>query len=321
MGKVMKHLIFLDSLDKLVIKKDSTLLLALRLVEQGHDVGLMFEEDFYVSNDSDLRWKVYQFKGSVNEQNFHLNGFELTSDDFWQASDIDYFHMRLDPPFDTRYLRFLWMQRELVRFKMKIVNDPHGILIFNEKLKAYSMPGALESYVGASVENALTFCRNIAEQSGKAHFILKPLDLFQGIGVIKFELSADTKDLLTSKILEYGGAVVIQPYEEKVEEGEVRSIFYGTEEIGTILKVPKKGDFLSNIAQGASYHQVELSALQRERCLAACKELAGFGVPWIAFDILGDALSEINITCPGLLVEVSDGIGANCADKIISLMN
>jgi len=318
----MKHIIFLDSLDKLTIKKDSTLLLALTLVENGHRVGLLFEDDFYITNQGDLTWKVFDFSGAINKKNFHISNFELKEKQDWLASEVNYFHMRLDPPFDARYLRYLWMQQELERFSMKVVNNPRGVLLFNEKLKAYRTEGALHSFVGASVDQAMEFCERVLKNKQKNEFILKPLDLFQGIGVEKFSFDVEkTRSFVQEKINSYGGAIVVQPYDEKVEAGEVRSIFFAGKEVGTILKVPKKGEFLSNIAQGATYHAVELTTVQRARCQQVSEELIGYGVPWIAFDILGDAISEVNITCPGLLVEVSDGVQKNCAEEIVRMFS
>jgi glutathione synthase len=106
-----------------------------------------------------------------------------------------------------------------------------------------------------------------------------------------------------------------------VTKGEVRSLYFKQVEIGSILKVPKAGEFLSNIAQGATFTTHVLSDLSRSRCEAIVKELAAFGVDWIAFDILGDAITEVNITCPGLLVEVSYAHQKNLADVVIDLVN
>ena len=98
------------------------------------------------------------------------------------------------------------------------------------------------------------------------------------------------------------------------------SLYFKQKEIGTILKLPKEGEFLSNIAQGATFRVEPLSAIARARCEAIVKELAGFGVDWVAFDILSDSISEVNITCPGLLVEVSYAMKKNLADVVIDLI-
>jgi len=121
-------------------------------------------------------------------------------------------------------------------------------------------------------------------------------------------------------VIELQGPVIVQPFVEAVTKGEIRSVYFKGVEIGTILKTPKDGEFLSNIAQGASFWKEPLTETARNRAEPIVKELLDFGVDWVAFDILGDAISEVNITCPGLLVEVSYAYQKNLADVVIDLM-
>jgi glutathione synthase len=122
------------------------------------------------------------------------------------------------------------------------------------------------------------------------------------------------------KVIELGGPVIVQPYIKAVEKGEVRSVFFKGRELGSIMKTPKDGEFLSNIAQGATFGPHTLSETSRRRCEEVVRELAAHGVDWIAFDILADSITEVNITCPGLLVEVSYAHKRNLADELIELL-
>ena len=110
---------------------------------------------------------------------------------------------------------------------------------------------------------------------------------------------------------------MVQPFDEKVESGEIRSLFFNGLEMGTILKVPPKGEFLANIAQGASYEKFELNSSLKTICKDITSTLKKEGVYFVAFDIIGDCISEVNITCPGLMVEVSEACGENLAQKIV----
>ena len=83
-----------------------------------------------------------------------------------------------------------------------------------------------------------------------------------------------------------------------------------------IIKIPKNGEFLANIAQGASYKAIKLTDAQKNNCDYFAQKLMKSGVDWIAFDLLGDFVSEVNITCPGLLVEVSSAHQKNLALQI-----
>lgn len=313
------HILLIDLLEKLVFKKDSTLLFAHTLKNEGHEVGLLFENDFFYSNEEKISFKVYDFDSNLDEEIFYLTKFEVTSSKTHTISSSDTLHMRLDLPFDSRYLRYLWMLRGLEKNSgIKLVNSPEGILVHNEKIYSYEQPGSLASYVGNSLSGAKDFFQ---KQAGN-EFILKPVDLFQGIGVEK--VSGDIETLLEAfkkKSEEYAGPVVIQPFMKEVGDGEIRSLFYGEHHLGSILKVPPEGEYLANIAQGAKFHEVELEPAVMEQCLKISKELLKWKVPWVAYDILGGKVQEVNITCPGLLVEVSHAVKKNLALDIVKFLD
>jgi glutathione synthase len=313
----MRHILFIDPLEKLNFKKDSTFMLAHNLKESGIEVYLLFEADFYLVNNSQMALKVYNFS-SKTKDGFYLENFELKEALEISLNKNDVIHMRIDPPFDTRYLRYLWMLRFYQQHSIKVINNPDGILKFNEKLHAYSQKNSLPSYVGSSETGFLKFVQSLTDST---HLILKPLDLYQGYGVEKVDKnSKDLLDIFKKKVLENKGSIVAQPFNKEVEKGEIRSLYFKGIELGSILKVPKSGEFLANIAQGASFHAIELSPEVKSDCDLICADLLKEGVDWVAFDIMGNNVSEVNITCPGLLVEVSYAHKKNFAKTIIENM-
>lgn len=313
----MRQLLLIDPVEKLNVKKDSSFMLALAMQKRGIETYVFFEKDFAIQNQGPQRLTVHTFEGSFKEDGFYMASFRTTGTKIITLNEQDVVHMRLDPPFDSRYLRTLWMLDHWVSLGIKVVNDPKGIMIFNEKLFAYRSMGATPSYVGSNVHLAREFVDSL--QAKPSALILKPMDLYSGIGVEKLGLS-EWEKRFDEKVKELAGPVIVQPFVEAVTKGEIRSLFFNQQEIGTILKIPKEGDFLSNIAQGASFRPEPLSTLARSRCDVIVKELAAHGVDWVAFDILDDAVSEVNITCPGLLVEVSYALKRNLAEVVIEMM-
>ena len=312
----VKHILFIDPIKKLNPKKDTSLLMALTMKNLGLDVFLLLEEDFFLINQSKNILKVYQFEGEFENDGYYLKSFNLSSEKFLELSRSDVIHMRIDPPFDTRYLRYLWMLRFFTTKGLRVINSPDGILKFNEKLHAYSQKNSLETFVGSSVEGFTQF----SELMRKNHrdLILKPLDLYQGYGVEKISLEDPLLiKKFNEKVLENKGAIVAQPFCPDVVNGEIRSIYFKGKELGSILKVPKSGEFLANIAQGAAFHAISLPTHVKNECDKISLELEKEGVDWIAYDILGEKVSEINITCPGLLVEVSYAHKKNLAKILI----
>ena len=319
----MKHILFIDPLEKLVPKKDSSLQLAISLKEMGREVYLLFEKDFYFANHELPVFDCYEFRGAFVENSPYIDNFVLEGSKKVLLNEETILHMRIDPPFDTRYLKYLWMLKGLkTKFNVKVVNDPEGILIHNEKMICYESEDAVPTYVGSSNEGVLAFFNFLkGKEEVSPALIMKPIDLFQGIGVIKVEEGKSSEEVLKifeAKKEEFKGPVVVQPFLKEVEKGEIRSIFFAGRELGSILKTPPEGQFLANIAQGATYEVVKLSTQVKKECERYCEELMKIGVPWVAFDILGNKIQEANLTCPGLLVEVSKAMGENLAIPIVN---
>jgi glutathione synthase len=300
----MAHIFFIDPLEKLSPKKDSSLMLAATMKEMGIEVKILFEKDFYVTNTTKLEFSLYDFKAQFKPDGAYLESFEIAHPKSHILNENDILHMRIDPPFDTRYLRYLWMLRFIQGKGVAVINSPDGILKYNEKLHAYAQKSALPSYVGSSESGFGNFITTLGSNE---EIILKPLDLYQGMGVEKISLinKVEAINRFKEKVIENNGPIVAQTYCAEVTKGEIRSLYFKGKELGSILKVPKAGEFLANIAQGAGFHAIELSSKLQQECNDICKDLMTDGVDWVAFDILNDHVSEINITCPGLLVEVS----------------
>lgn len=311
----MIHVFFIDPLEKLNIKKDSSLMMALTFKEQGEKVYFLFENDLFFSNHKLKTLSVYDFDGAFDESGFYLKDLKLADKKDLKLSKDILIHMRIDPPFDTRYLRLCWVLLSLETLKVKITNNPRGIITHNEKLFSYEQSSSIPSFVGGSLEG---FKKFIFSQKS-SEFILKPLDLYQGIGVEKIsKLEPDLNEKFMAKVTTYGGMIVAQPFIKNVEKGEVRALYFKGKELGSILKVPKSGEYLANIAQGASFKPIKLSQKVKKDCDKIAKILKKDGVDFIAFDILDHKINEINITCPGLLVEVSKAHKKNLSLDILA---
>lgn len=313
----MRHLLLIDPIEKLNIKKDSSLMLALAMQKRGIETYIFFERDFGIHNQGTQKLRVHSFKGSLKEDGIYLASFETTDEKVIELNTSDVIHMRLDPPFDSRYLRILWMLENLDAAGIKVMNNPRGIMNFNEKLYAYRTAGATASFVGQNLKLAQQFVSHLNPKPSA--LILKPMDLYSGLGVEKLPIN-DWEVRFEEKVVELQGPVIVQPFIEAVMKGEIRSLYFKGQELGTILKTPKDGEFLSNIAQGATFHAEPLTAKTRGQCEAIVAELLKHGVDWVAFDILGDSVQEVNITCPGLLVEVSYAHKKNLADVVLDLI-
>ena len=310
----MKHIIYIDPLEKLNLKKDSSLLLALTLKSQGFETYLLFKNDLFWSQPS-FSLSCFSFDGKVRDD-FYLEAFKLGAKHKIKLHKTDVIHMRLDPPFDHQYLRALWLLENYHLDGVKIINSARGIMNNHEKLKAYSLSDSIPSFVGENDEAMAEFVNALPGEIEE--IVMKPLDLFSGIGVEKLaRSSSNIKEHFRQKCLTQGGAVIVQPFMKSVYSGEIRAIYFKGHLLGAILKKPSKGEFISNIAQGAKFEVHTLPPSVHLKAATLAKELSLEGVDWIAYDILGETITEINVTCPGLLVEVSHACNENLALKII----
>lgn len=319
----MAHIFFIDPIEKLNIKKDSTLMMALTFQKQGHDCYLLFEKDFYVTNDQESELIVYRFNGRFKDDGYYLDQFNIEKECNLKLSSKDYLHMRIDPPYDSRYQRYLWMLNFLVEtVGLEVVNNPLKIMKHNEKLVAYKdKERSHSSYIGSSIDGFNKFIDKL-KKSGETDIILKPLDLYSGIGVEKVSLiDKNIENKFKNKVAEFQGAIIAQPFIKDVYNGEYRSIYFDGKELGTIIKRPNKGEFLANIAQGAAFEAVDLPLNLKKVCDEMSKELFEDGVRFLAFDLLGSSVNEVNVTCPGLLVEVSYACQKNLGELISKELN
>lgn len=314
----MRHLLLIDPIEKLTVKKDSSFMLALAMQRRGIECYVFFEKDFAIHNQGTQKLTVHTFTGTLKEDGIYMATFKTIDAKVIELDSNDMIHMRLDPPFDSRYLRILWMLDDLAEKGIQVLNHPRGIMLFNEKLYAYRSEGAVPSFIGSNAKLATQFVHNLSPKPSA--LILKPMDLYSGLGVEKLPLTG-WEERFEEKVNELNGPVIVQPFVEAVTKGEIRSLYFKGKEIGTILKTPKDGEFLSNIAQGATFGTHELSSVARHRCEKMAADLQSHGVDWLAFDILGDSITEVNITCPGLLVEVSYAHKKNLADVVIDMLN
>lgn len=311
----MKHIFFIDPLEKLNIKKDSSLMMALSLKEQGEEVFLLFEEDFYISNENQ-KLKLFAFEGAFKDDGFYIAYFKLKDSQQQAITSADLVHMRIDPPFDERYLKYLWMLDYLKdQTGCKVLNAPLGIMKYNEKISAMGLNHSVPTYVGESLSSFEQFVEGLRAK-GFEELILKPVDLYSGIGVQKISLDEDYQAAFSAKVKEYRGSIVAQPFIKEVLNGEYRSIYFDGEHLASIIKRPVPGQFLTNIAQGAKFEKAELPPQLAAECQLVADRMLKDGVRFIAFDLLGKAITEINVTCPGLIVEVSFAHKKNLAQVI-----
>ncbi|WP_437503927.1 glutathione synthase [Sorangium sp. So ce1099] len=231
-----------------------------------------------------------------------------------RLADVDAIFIRKDPPFDRSYL-YATLLLERARRCPLIVNDPRGLRDANEKLYALNFPEwTPKTLVTADREQIHAFVRSLG---GTA--VIKPLDGAGGLGVLQIsERDKNARAIADMMTSEGHRLAMIQEYLPAVVEGDKRVLLLDGEPLGAILRVPRDDDHRSNIHVGGRVVSTELTARERDLVRAVAPRLRADGLHFVGLDVIGERLTEVNVTSPTGIQELGRFLGSDPADKVIA---
>ncbi|MBL0968598.1 MAG: glutathione synthase [Brevundimonas sp.] len=209
------------------------------------------------------------------------------------GQDVDIILMRQDPPFDMAYVTATYLL-ETVHPKTLVVNDPAEVRSAPEKLLVTKFPTLTPPTLISSDPVALNdFHRRHGE------VVLKPLHGAAGSGVVRLKAGDPNLDaLIEIHAMGSRDPLVIQKFLPAVSKGDKRIILIDGEPVGAINRVPAKDQVRSNLRVGGSAQPVELTERDREICAAIGPTLRERGLIFVGIDVIGDWMTEINVTSP-----------------------
>ncbi|KXF89039.1 glutathione synthase [Phaeobacter inhibens] len=226
-------------------------------------------------------------------------------------SDFDVVWLRQDPPFDMHYITSTHLLDRL-KGQTLVVNDPFWVRNYPEKLLVLDFP---ELTPPTTVARDLDTIKAFKEKHGD--IILKPLYGNGGAGV--FRLDANDRNLTSLHELFTGFSrepLIVQKFLPDVSNGDKRVILVDGEPVGAINRVPAAGETRSNMHVGGRPEKINLSDRDREICAAIGPLLREKGQVFVGIDVIGDYLTEINVTSPTGIQELERFDGVNIAEKI-----
>ena len=296
----------MDPIQSVDINADSSFRLALEAQTRGHDV-------YYYSPDM-LRF----CKDRVQTQGhkIHLrremgNHVELSELETLHLQDFDVIWLRQDPPFDMGYITNTHLL-DLVTSHTLVVNNPFWVRNYPEKLLMLQFPDLIPPTTIARDLDTLKAFR--AEHKD---VIIKPLYGNGGAGVFRLmpedQNISSLHELFTSINRE---PLIIQKYLPHVTQGDKRIILVDGEAVGAINRVPQKGETRSNMHVGGRPEKILLTPNDRKICAAIGPLLREKGQIFVGIDVIGDFLTEINVTSPTGIQELERFDNINVAAKI-----
>ncbi len=296
----------MDPIGGVNINADSSFRLAEEAQKRGHELfvytpdKLTFDDGRVMARANPLRVK------RVQGDHAHLADPVLLD-----LAGVDVVWLRQDPPFDMAYITTTHLL-DLIRDTTLVVNDPFWVRNYPEKLLVLQFP---------QLTPPTMIARNLADIRDFKHrhgdIILKPLYGNGGAGV--FRLDAGDRNLASLHEMFTGFSrepLIVQKFLPAVAKGDKRVILVDGEPVGAINRVPAEGETRSNMHVGGRPEKIGLTPRDREICAAIGPLLRERGQVFVGIDVIGDWLTEINLTSPTGIQELERFDGVNVAARI-----
>ncbi len=296
----------MDPIDSIDIDGDSTFAMALEAQARGH--GLFH----YLPQDLSLRDGRVTAKARPLEVRREAgNHFTLGAAETLDLAGVDVVLMRQDPPFDMAYITATHIL-EHIHPQTLVVNDPVSVRNAPEKLFVTHFEGVMPpTLITSSREEIKAF------RAEHKDIIVKPLYGNGGAGVFHIKPDDENLNSLVEMFEEqYREPMIVQRYLPEVRLGDKRIILVDGEPVGAINRVPAEGEARSNMHVGGRAEKIGLTPREQDICAAIGPSLREQGLIFVGIDVIGDYLTEINVTSPTGIQEIDRFDGVNLSGLI-----
>ncbi len=299
----LKIAVQMDHINSIRIAGDTSFALCLAAAERGHEL-YHYTPDRLSMRDGVVSAALEPLQVRDIEGDHFTLGEAVHTD----LSEMDVILLRQDPPFDMNYITTTHLL-ERIHPKTLVVNDPAWVRNSPEKIFVTEFPDLMpETLITKDLQEVLKFRREFGD------IIIKPLYGNGGAGV--FHLTTDDRNL--TSLLEmfeqmYREPFIAQRYLKDVRSGDKRIILIDGEPVGAINRVPAESDARSNMHVGGRAEATELTAREKEICARIGPSLKERGFILVGIDVIGDYMTEINVTSPTGIREIKRFGGADIA--------
>ena len=270
------------------------------------------KHQIFVSQVNDLKWDRKAFARATrlsltdNDEDWYRAHETVTR----ALADFDAVLMRKDPPFDLEYVVSTWLLSAAVREGARVFNAPDAIRDHNEKLAIAEFP---QFCVPTVVSREAAQLQAFIEQ--EKDVVVKRLDVMGGENVFRVRRDDPNRNVIVETMSQGGGRTVMaQRFIPEIAAGDKRVILVGGNVVPHVLaRIPKPGESRGNLAAGALGVAQPLSRRQREIASTLGPVLSQRGLLLVGLDVIGDWLTEINVTSPTGFREIQDQTGFDVA--------
>jgi glutathione synthase len=287
-----------DAFDSLNHKKDTSIFMMEEALNNGADVYQCEINNIFAFDNI-----IYANCLSINSNiSISINSSKI---DLSKFSSV---FMRKDPPVDDDYINCLHLLSTAVNNGTKIHNNPSAIKEFNEKVFALHFPNFIpKTIITSNINQIKEF------QQRYKTIVVKPLDGMGGTSIHKFDgINEDEKDILINMTNQEKTTIIAQEFLPAIYDGDFRIlIIHGKVFPKTLARIPQDGNFKGNLAAGGRGVVADLSSVQKDIANQIAIKLLENGINFAGIDMIGDKLTEINITSPTCAREIFNQSGKN----------
>ena len=301
--------VVMDPIEGITYKKDSTLAMLWAADQRNWDIYYMTPADLYISG-GEARAHTKRLQVFRDPQHYYELG---TAEDI-RMGDLDVILMRKDPPFDKEFLYTTHLLEMADRQGAWVVNRPQSLRDCNEKLFALQFPQCGPTHLVSRDAKSL---REFHRQHGDV--VMKPLDGMGGSSVFHVKADDPNVGVIIEILTEHGNTTIMaQTYLPAIRQGDKRVLLIDGEPAPYCLaRIPADGEARGNLAAGGTGRAQPLS--DRDRWIA---EQVGpvareKGLLFVGLDIIGDSLTEINVTSPTCIREIDDQCGTDIGGQLM----
>ena len=301
--------IVMDPIEKISFKKDSSLAMLWAAQQKGWELWYMEQGDLFSLN-GEVKAEMSSLRVNMDENNWFEKNDPVTR----PLADLDVILMRKDPPFDNEFIYTTHLLGEAEKEGVLIVNRTQSLRDFNEKLFATHFPQCCPPVL--VTRNAAQLRKFHAEHKD---VIFKPLDGMGGSQIYRIKDDGLNLGVIIETLTEHGSQTIMaQKYIPEIVEGDKRILLINGEPVPYgLARIPTKGETRGNLAAGGRGEGRELTEREYWICEQIAPVLKEKGLLFVGIDVIGDYLTEINVTSPTCIRELDNQYGLDISSQLM----
>ncbi len=299
----------MDPIESINTRKDSSFAMLLECQARGNSLFYMTADNLTVQN-GEARALMSQIEVRDQPEDW----FSIIDQSVQPLTSLDYCLMRKDPPFDMQYINDTYVLGIAEQAGLTVVNRPAALRDMNEKAVIAHFPQCTpETMIGRNPASLKAFIQSLGDA------IVKPLDGMGGRSIFRVQADDPNLNVILETVSNEGhDMIMVQSYIHEIDQGDKRILIVDGETVPYALaRIPAADDFRGNLAKGGSGHGIELS----ERDLWIANQVSPLlterGVVFAGLDVIGDYLTEINVTSPTCIRELDQLFDLNIAGQLM----